>query len=209
MRVKSERAPSIWSGSGSGGRPWSEVLGEPLSMGVGSSSRRDEALEWSNWSSMAATVVVAVVVHESSPQVESAGAWCAWCAGESSISQWIVEPTHSPGPLLSRCLSPAETPERPLTLSRIPPTLGQGRFLAHISAVRSPFQAQTPLHGTPPHWREVHISSSRQFPTAFWSCHLQHHDRRRQLRHHLHLRHDDFRRTSTPKANHLVQSLTK
>lgn len=43
--VESEGGPSVWSGSGSGGRALSEALGEPLSMGVGSSSRRDEALE--------------------------------------------------------------------------------------------------------------------------------------------------------------------
>ena len=59
MLVESEGGPSVWSGSGSGGRALSEALGEPLSMGVGSSSRRDEVLERRDWSSMVAVVVVA------------------------------------------------------------------------------------------------------------------------------------------------------
>ena len=51
----------------------SEALSEALSMGVGSSSRRDEALERRDWSSMVAVVVVLVAVHRSSPRVCGCG----------------------------------------------------------------------------------------------------------------------------------------
>ena len=133
-----------------------------------------------------------------------------WCAGESFSACAPVQLLSRRTPSrLSRCLSPAETPERPLALSRIP-ALGQGHFLAQISTV-TPSDLLVGPNSTapaaPPHSTFQALGSSQPATgavifiitiTAATASFSHHH-------HH----HHDFWRISIPNPNYLSCSTTQ